>query len=164
MSVRPLLVIAAVAFLLFAGIILNAAIERDALSCDPQRCVAQRERGFAFGAPSGPREFNPRDVKKVELVAAQMRYGSIWLFEIAGQDDMILRLEMSDAHAYDLRRWFEAPPPNGHVDFAGPRAARNYPFVALLTGIGIAAIFAAVKQGAAKEGEQDEDEKERDDT
>jgi hypothetical protein len=147
-SHRSLFVLAAIAFLLFAAIVLNSSIERDSLSCEPARCVADRERFVAFSGPSGPREFRPQDVKKVEVVAKQMRYGSVWLFEIAGQDDLVLRLVMDDTQAYDLRRWLEAP--TGRVAFEGPRATRNYPFVALLCGLAAAAFIVAVK-GRKKE-------------
>lgn len=150
-SHRSLFVLAGIAFLLFAAIALNSSIERDSLSCEPERCVADRERFVAVSGPSGRREFRPQDVKKLDAVAKQMRYGSVWLFEIAGQDDLILRLVMDDPQAYDLRRWFEKPA--GRVSFEGPRATRNYPFVALLCGIAAAAFIVAAKSRESRKKE-----------
>ena len=146
-STRSLVGLIGVAILLFAGIMLNVSLERDTLSCNPDKCVADRERILAFGGPSGPREFRPKDVKRFELMTAQLRYGSIWIIEIEGQDDIVLRLMMDDAQAYDLRRWFKAP--SGQVFFEGPRTARNYPFVAILLGLAVGAFIVGLRRAKA---------------
>ena len=139
LSTRTLIGLIGFAILAFAGIVLNFSLERDTLTCDPSRCVADCERVLALGGPSGPREFRPKDVKRFELMTAQMRYGSIWIIEIEGQDDIVLRLVMDETQAYDLRRWF--PDPSGRVAFEGPRSARNYPFVAILLGLAVGAFI-----------------------
>lgn len=154
---RLLLVLIGVAFALFGAIVLNGAVARDTLTCEPDRCVADRYRWVAYGGPSGRREFAPRSVRSLTVATRTAGPGGHeWVFEIAGEDDLAIRLRIDDAQAYDLRRWFDSPA--GSISFEGPRRTRDYPFAAILGAVALGAFLVAITRGGDSRDDDDEDE------
>lgn len=127
------------AFLVFAFFVLNGALARDSLTCERDRCVVDRHRFVSAG--SSPRyhlAFRPADVTAFESGQGEAKSGDYdTVLTIAEHGDVALRLRGVDKHAaYDARRWLQNP--TGRLALEGPRRARDYPFVAILTALGLA--------------------------